>query len=73
MNVRANATLPVGPMTQVLDRVLSEGDFDGTLDLVCLPVRGRHAFCVRFTRARRAFLRNAVEIALAWFLLKNLD
>jgi len=43
MSVRA-PSVPVGPVTQVLDLVLSQGDFDGTLDLVCQPVRGAKSY-----------------------------
>jgi hypothetical protein len=34
MSVRASTTAPIGPMTQMLDLVLSAGDFEGTLDVV---------------------------------------
>ena len=40
MGVRADATVPVGPMPQVMDLVLTAGDFDGTLDAMWHPVRG---------------------------------
>jgi hypothetical protein len=43
MGVRA-ASAPVGPVAQVLDLVLSAGDFDGTLDLMCAPVRGAKSY-----------------------------
>jgi hypothetical protein len=36
-------------------------------------LRGLHAFCVRFTRLRRASLRDSAQNALAWFMVKNLD
>ena len=44
MSVRADSSAPVGPMTQVLDLVLSQGDFEGTLDMVCKPVRGAKSY-----------------------------
>ena len=40
MSVRADSTVPVGPMPQVMDLVLTAGDFDGTLDAMWHPVRG---------------------------------
>jgi len=44
MSVRAPTSVPVGPMTQVLEVVLSEGDFEGTLDTVYKPVRGAKSY-----------------------------
>ena len=47
MSVRADSTAPVGPMPQVLDLVLSAGDFDGTLDAMWHPVRGAKSYEVQ--------------------------
>jgi hypothetical protein len=47
MSVRADSTAPVGPMSQVLDLVLSAGDFDGTLDAMWHPVRGAKSYEVQ--------------------------
>jgi hypothetical protein len=44
MSVRADSSVPVGPMPQVLDLVLSPGDFEGTLDAVWNPVRGAKSY-----------------------------
>jgi hypothetical protein len=44
MSVRADSTVPVGPMGQVLDLVLSAGDFEGTLDAMWQPVRGAKSY-----------------------------
>ena len=49
MAVRASSTAPVGPMTQVLDLVLSEGDFDGTLDGVWKPLRGAKSYEIQIS------------------------
>ena len=49
MSVRADSSAPVGPMTQVLDLVLSQGDFDGTLDMVCKPVRGAKSYEIQIS------------------------
>ena len=43
MSVRA-PSVPVGPMTQVLELVLSPGDFEGTLDAMWHPVRGAKSY-----------------------------
>ena len=48
MNVRA-ASAPVGTLTQVLDLVLSAGDFDGTLDVVWDPVRGAMSYEIQIS------------------------
>ena len=44
MGVRADSTAPVGPMPQVMDLVLTAGDFDGTLDAMWHPVRGATSY-----------------------------
>ena len=44
MSVRAASSVPVGPMGQVMDLVLSPGDFEGTLDSVWNPVRGAKSY-----------------------------
>jgi len=49
MSVRADSTAPVGPMTQVLDLVLSQGDFDGTLDVFWKPVRGSNGYEIQIS------------------------
>ncbi len=49
MSVRAPSTAPVGPMTQVLELVLSEGDFEGTLDLMFKPVRGAKSYEIQIS------------------------
>jgi hypothetical protein len=48
MSVRANSA-PVGPVTQVLELVLSHGDFEGTLDMVCAPVRGAKSYEIQLS------------------------
>ena len=49
MSVRADSTVPVGPMPQVADLVLSAGDFDGTLDAMWHPVRGAKSYEVQIS------------------------
>ena len=49
ISVRASSTAPVGPMTQVLELVLSEGDFEGTLDVVWKPVRGAVSYEIQIS------------------------
>lgn len=44
MGVRADSTVPVGPVGQVLELVLSAGDFEGTLDAMWHPVRGARSY-----------------------------
>ena len=46
MAVRS-AGAPVGPLGQVLDLAVSEGDFDGTLDAMWHPVRGAKSYEVQ--------------------------
>ena len=46
MAVRS-AGAPVGPLGQVLDLAVSEGDFDGTLDAMWKPVRGAKSYEVQ--------------------------
>ena len=49
MGVRASTSAPVGVMTQVLELVLSEGDFDGTLDVFWKPVRGAMSYEIQIS------------------------
>lgn len=49
MAVRASTAPPVGPVTQVLELVLSQGDFEGTLDMVCAPVRGAKSYEIQIS------------------------
>jgi hypothetical protein len=49
MSVRASTTAPVGAMTQVLELVLSQGDFEGTLDVVWKPVRGAKSYEIQIS------------------------
>jgi hypothetical protein len=48
MSVRATSA-PVGPMGQVMDLVLSPGDFEATLDAVWNPVRGALSYEVQIS------------------------
>jgi hypothetical protein len=49
MSVRADSTVPVGQMTQVLDLVLTAGDFEGTLDAMWTPTRGAKSYEVQIS------------------------
>ncbi len=49
MSVRAPSTPPVGPMPQVMDLVLTAGDFEGTLDAMWHPVRGAKSFEIQIS------------------------
>jgi hypothetical protein len=49
MSVRASTAAPVGPVTQVLELVLSQGDFEGTLDVVWKPVRGAKSYEIQIS------------------------
>ena len=49
MDVRASTAAPVGPMTQVLELVLSQGDFEGTLDVFWRPVRGAKSYEIQIS------------------------
>ncbi len=47
MSVRAPSTPPVGPMPQVMDLVLTAGDFEGTLDAMWDRVHGAMSYEVQ--------------------------
>jgi hypothetical protein len=49
MGVRASTVAPIGAMTQVLELVLSQGDFEGTLDVVWKPVRGAKSYEIQIS------------------------
>ena len=49
MSVRAPSTPPVEPMPQVMDLVLTAGDFEGTLDAMWHPVRGAKSYEVQIS------------------------